>query len=73
MNNLFAFVYYNARPMEQEQVLNKAYVIMWWFVAGSLAGSIVVVFVNQEMKVVMGEVKNGMYNIHCLQCLFLSY
>lgn len=60
---MFAFVYWNTRDMIQLQALNKAHLIMWWLAAPSICGVIAVVFINQEIKAVLNEVKNGMYNV----------
>lgn len=43
--------------------LNKAHLILWWLTGPSLCGVIAVVFINHEIKAVLNEVKNGMYNV----------
>lgn len=60
---MFAFVYWNTRDMIQLQALNKAHLILWWLAAPSICCVIVVVFINQEIKAILNEVKNGMYNV----------
>jgi len=64
INSLFGFVYWNTRAMLQIQALNKLHLILWFLACPSLCGVVAVVFLNEEYKAVLVEVKNGMYNTH---------
>lgn len=63
INMFFALVYWVTRPMEQVHALNKVHLVAWWLAAASLCGVLVVMYINQEVKAVLSEVKNGMYNL----------
>ncbi|CAB9505533.1 Putative white-brown complex homolog protein 30 [Seminavis robusta] len=59
-NIFFAFVYWNARVYEQEQVLNKMWVIIWFSGVITNMAVVAVYALNDEFKSIVREAKNGM-------------
>lgn len=59
-NLIFAFVYWNARVPNQDQALNKMWVMIWFVAVPSNMGVVAVYALNDEFKSVLGENKNGM-------------
>jgi len=59
-NLFFAFVYFNARGMSQEQVLNKVWIAIWFIGVPCNMGVVAVYALNDEFKSIVRETKNGM-------------
>jgi len=59
-NLFFGFVYFNARAMSQEQVLNKIWICIWYIGVPCNMGVVAVYALNDEFKSIVRETKNGM-------------
>lgn len=59
-NTVFALVYLKARKYEQEQALNKLWINIWHVGVASNMGAVAVYALNDELKTILREAKNGM-------------
>lgn len=59
-NCFFAFVYWKARGYEQEQLLNKLWINIWFCAVVTNLAVVAVYALNAEFKSVLREAKNGM-------------
>ena len=60
VNMFFAFVYWNARVFEQDQLLNKLWINVWFCSVITNMGVVAVYALNDEYKSITREAKNGM-------------
>lgn len=60
LNSMFGFVYWNGRPYDQEQVIIKGWIVVWYVAIASMMGCVVVYFVNGEISAILSEQRNGM-------------
>lgn len=56
----FGLVYIKARDRKQDQVLNRAWIIIWYHCINSCMGCVAVYAFNQEFVSIKREMKNGM-------------
>ncbi|KAL7574129.1 hypothetical protein ACA910_014814 [Epithemia clementina (nom. ined.)] len=59
-NMIFALVYLSARSDNQDQVLNKFWVVIWFVAVPTQLGVVAVYALNDEFKSLLRETKNGM-------------
>jgi hypothetical protein len=59
VNSLIAFVYWNTRPFTQDQVVNKIWLSLWFVAIPSSMGAMAVHSLNDEIKPLLSETKNG--------------
>lgn len=59
-NGFFAFVYWKAREREQDQVMNRMWLVVWFLGVAANIGVVAVFALNEEFKSVQKEIKNGM-------------
>jgi hypothetical protein len=59
-NTIFALVYLKARKYVQEQALNKLWINIWHVGVASNMGAVAVYALNDELKTILREAKNGM-------------
>ncbi|KAL7529864.1 hypothetical protein ACHAXR_004156, partial [Thalassiosira sp. AJA248-18] len=59
-NCIFAFVYWNARGTSQQQVPNQTWLFIWFMSIPAMMGAVAVNCLHEELKLVQGEIKNGM-------------
>ena len=59
-NTVLALVYLKARKYEQEQALNKLWINIWHVGVASNMGAVAVYALNDELKTILREAKNGM-------------
>lgn len=58
--SFFGFVYWNARDYEQDQAINKMWLIIWYVGVPTNMGVVAVYSLNDEFKSILRETKNGM-------------
>lgn len=60
VNTFFAFVYWNARPFDQERVVDKMWINVWFAAVSTNMGCVAVYALNDEFKSILRESRNGM-------------
>jgi len=60
MNCIFAIVYWDARHYTQDQVMAKAWLVVWYFSVPIMFGAVAVFTLNEEISSIQREQKNGM-------------
>jgi energy-coupling factor transporter ATP-binding protein EcfA2 len=63
VNTIFGIVYFKARSNEQDQSVNKMWVLNWYVGVPSNLGVVAVYFLNEELKAIFRENKNGMVSV----------
>jgi hypothetical protein len=63
VNTIFGIVYFKARGNEQDQSINKMWVLNWYVGVPSNLGVVAVYFLNEEFKAIFRENKNGMVSV----------
>jgi hypothetical protein len=58
-NSFIAFIYWNTRPFTQDQVMNKIWLSLWFVGIPSSMGAMAVYSLNNEIKPLLSETKNG--------------
>eukprot|EP00605_Chrysophyceae_sp_TOSAG23-4_P001823 GSChrysophyteH1.ASY1.ANO1.2013.1 assembled CDS len=59
----FAVIYIDARARAQDQLMNRLFFLMWLMGVPTCMGVVAVYVLNEEMKIVEKEVRNGMYRL----------
>jgi energy-coupling factor transporter ATP-binding protein EcfA2 len=65
VNTIFGIVYLKARGNEQDQSANKMWLWNWYVGVPSNLGVVAVYFLNEELKAILRENKNGMVSVSC--------